>query len=133
MHLNKLVYNVYSWIRKLLFRIICYFLYLFVFLFPLNSGLSTEATSNGFYIDETPPSIKVKPQLSRDLVSWFSYKHYIPICSNACSICVWYHPWCIDREILESKDRQQNDQHKKDKKTKYHLQNIHVHIKLKIE
>ena len=69
MHLNKLVYNVYSWIRKLLFRIICYFLYLFVFLFPLNSGLSTEATSNGFYIDETPPSIKVKPQLSRDLGS----------------------------------------------------------------
>jgi hypothetical protein len=59
----------YNWIRKLLFRISCYFLYLYVFLFPLNSGLSTEATSNGFYIDETPPSIKVKPQLSRDLGS----------------------------------------------------------------
>ena len=47
----------------------CYLLYLFVFLYMLNSGLSTEATSNGFYIDETPPSIKVKPQLSRDLGS----------------------------------------------------------------
>lgn len=31
--------------------------------------MSTEATSNGFYIDETPPSIKVKPQISRDLGS----------------------------------------------------------------
>ena len=40
-----------------------------VFLYMLNSGLSTDATSNGFYIDETPPSIKVKPQLSRDLGS----------------------------------------------------------------
>jgi hypothetical protein len=35
----------------------CTFLYFF---YVLNSGLSTEATSNGFYIDETPPSIKVK-------------------------------------------------------------------------
>jgi hypothetical protein len=44
----------------------CTFLYFF---YVLNSGLSTEATSNGFYIDETPPSIKVKPQLSGDLGS----------------------------------------------------------------
>ena len=33
------------------------------------SGLSTEATSNGFYIDTTPPLIKIKPYLSRDLGS----------------------------------------------------------------
>ncbi|XP_076113981.1 uncharacterized protein LOC143082265 [Mytilus galloprovincialis] len=34
-----------------------------------KAGLTTEATSNGFYIDNSPPSIKVKPYLSADVGS----------------------------------------------------------------